>query len=59
MPVWQICYERLPFRAAPAGDRFQRKIDKTIKESSNVFGIADEILVVGYDEGGRDHDNML
>ena len=25
----------------------------------NVFGIADDILVVGYDIDGKDHDEML
>ena len=39
----------LPFGAAPAGDMFQRKIDEIFKDLPNVFGIADDILAVGYE----------
>ena len=52
-------YKRLPFGAALAGNMFQRKIDKIFKELRNVFGIADDILVVGYDNDGKDHDETL
>ena len=38
---------------------FQRKIDKIVKELPNVFGIADDILVVGYEADGKDHDELL
>ena len=34
---------------------FQRKIDEMLKDLPNVFGIADDILVVGYDADGKDH----
>ena len=52
-------YERLLFGAAPAGDMLQRKIYEIFKDLPNVFGIADDILVVGYDIGGKDHDDTL
>ena len=42
-------YKSLPFRAAPAGDMFQRKPDEIFENLPNVFGIAENILVVGYD----------
>ena len=32
---------------------------KIFKELPNVFGITDDILVVGYDNNGRDHDNTM
>ena len=38
---------------------FQRKVDKIFKNLSNVFGIADDILVIGYDIDGKDHDDTL
>ena len=38
---------------------FQRKISKIFKELPNMFRIADDILVVGYDNDSRNHDNML
>ena len=44
-------YKRLPFRAALAGDMFQHKIDEIFNDMLNVFGIADNILVIGYDKG--------
>ena len=38
---------------------FQWKIDEIFKDLPNVFGIADDILVVGYDSDGKDHDDTL
>ena len=35
----------------------QRKVDEIFKELPNVFGIADDILVRGYDNDSEDHDN--
>ena len=49
----------LPFLAALAGKMLQRKIDEIFKESPNVFGTDDNILIVGYYDNGRDHDNTL
>ena len=52
-------YKRLPFGAAPAGDMFKRKLDKTYKELPNVYSIAHYILVVRYRVNGKDHDETL
>ena len=52
-------YKRLPFGAAPTGYMFQHKSDKIFKDLSNVFGIADDILFVGYNSDGKDHDKTL
>ena len=38
---------------------FQQKIDKKFKDLLNVFGIADDILVVGYYSDGKYHDETL
>ena len=35
---------------------FQHKIDEIFNDILNVFGITDDILVIGYDENGADHD---
>ena len=51
-------YKRMLFGAAPTGNMFQWKI-KIFKHLPNVFGIADDILVVGYDSDDKDHDEML
>ena len=42
-------FKRLPFGAVTTGDMLERKIDEILKDLHNVFGIADDILVVGYD----------
>ena len=52
-------YKRLPFGAAPTGDIFLCKMDEIFKNVPNVFGIADDILVVGYDTDGKDHNEIL
>ena len=41
---------------APVGDMFQKKIDELISGMPNVFGIANDNLVAGFDELDRDHD---
>ena len=38
---------------------FQRKIDELFWGLPNVFGILDDILIVGLNEMGRDHDATL
>ena len=38
---------------------FQHKIDEIFNNMPNVFGIADDILVVGYDKDGADHDEAV
>ena len=40
-------YKRLPFGAALTDDMFQHKIDEILKYLASVFGITDNILVVG------------
>ena len=52
-------YKWLPFGAVPAGDMFQHKIDKIFNDMQNVFGIADDILVIGYNKDGADHDEAV
>ena len=52
-------YKRLSFGATPTGDIFQRKIDETFKDLHNVFGIADDIWIAGYDRDGKDDDDTL
>ena len=38
---------------------FQHKIDEIFNDMSNVFGIVDDILVIGYDENWTDHDAVV
>ena len=50
---------RLPFGVVPEDDMFQQKIGKISEEILNIFGIADHILIVGYDADCKDHDRTL
>ena len=58
-PFGRYHYKCLPFGAALAGDMFQRKIDEIFNDIPNVFGITDDILVIGYDIDGADHDKAV
>ena len=58
-PFDRYRYKHLPFGAALAGDMFQCKIDEIFNDMPNVFGIADDILVIGYDKDGTDHDEAV
>ena len=58
-PFGRYQYKHLPFRAVPAGNIFQHKIDEIFNDIPNVFGIADDILVIGYDKDGADHDEAV
>ena len=37
------------FKVAPVGDMFQCQIDKVFRDLPNICGIADDILIEGYD----------
>ena len=58
-------YIRPPFSTALAAYvvliqyKVQYKIDDIFQELHNIFGIADDILIVGYDDDGKDHDRIL
>ena len=52
-------YKQLPFGAVTAGDMFQCKIDEIFNDMPNVLGIADDILVIGYNKHRADHDEAV
>ena len=41
------------------GNMFQCKIDEIFSDMPNIFGITDNILVIGYKNNGADHDAMV
>ena len=47
------------FGVVPVGALFQQKIDEVFMHLLNVLGIADDILIVGYDVEDRDHERTL
>ena len=58
-PFGRYRYKSLPFGAVPMGNMFQHKIDETFNDLPNVFGIADNILVIGHDKDRTDHDETV
>ena len=54
-PFGRYQYKHLLFGAVPACDMFQHKIDEIFNDTLNIFGIADNILVIGYNKDGADH----
>ena len=58
-PFRRYRYKCLPFGALLAGNMFQHKIDETFNDIPNVFGIADNTLVIGYDKDGTDHNETV
>ena len=59
MSVWQVQIQKTVIWSSPTGDMFQCKIDEIFRNLPNVFGIANDILVVGYDPDGKSDDEML
>ena len=49
----------MPFRATVAGDIFQRKLDSIFLNLDNVMIIADDIMVIGYQEDEWSHDKAF
>ena len=58
-PFGRYRYKHLPFGAVLAGNMFQHKIDDIFNDIHNVFCIADDILVIGYDKDGTDHNEAV
>ena len=54
--IGQFRFTVMPFRATVASDIFQRKLDSIFLHLENVTIIADDIMVIGYQEDERDHD---
>ena len=50
---------RLPFNVTLAEYMSQRKIGEIFRDLPNLFSIANDILIVGYDVNGADHDRTL
>ena len=47
------------FGVVPAGDMFKHIVDYNFKELLNVFGIADDILILGYVADGKEIKRIL
>ena len=58
-PNGRYRYIRLPFRATPVGDMFQKETDELFSSMPNVSSTVDDILIVGFNDQGNDHEETL
>ena len=49
----------VPLRAAPTGDMLQKKTDELLTGMPNVFSMADDILIAGFDMQDKHHNETL
>ena len=59
MPIWEIQVQTITIWSSTSRRHIPEEIDEIFKELPNVFGIADDILAVGYKAGDSDHDKTL
>ena len=55
MLVWQVDIHKTSISNGTSGWYVPVKIDVVFKGLPNIFGIVNDILIVGYDADGRDH----
>ena len=59
MLIRQVQIQEIGVWSSPHIGYVATKIDEIFKYFPNIFDIADDIFVVGYDRNGKEHDNIL
>ena len=59
MSIWQEEVGYITIWTSTSSWYVLGKKEKIFKDQPNVLGIADDILIVGYDIDGKDHGRML
>ena len=59
MPVWEVKIQMITIWSRTGGQHVKRNIDEIFKDMPIMFGIADDILVAGYEADGKDHDETV
>ena len=59
MLIWQVQIHQTATWSTLTSDMFQAKHWNNIQNLLNIFGIADNVLIVGCDANGIDHDRTL
>ena len=59
MPIWQKQIQEITIWSSPSRRYVPKKNIKKFKDLPNIFGVANDILVVGYYRDGKDHDDKL
>ena len=58
-PFGRYRYNRLPFGLSLSQDVFQERIDNIFGDIPGCAGIADDLVIAGWNEDGSDHDATL
>ena len=56
---WRYCYLRVPMGASLSSDVYQYKVDEIFQDIPQCVGIADDIMIFGYNDHDYDHDATL
>ena len=59
MPICQLQIQVIAIWSNPCRRYVPPKIHEVFKDLPNIFGITDDILLVGYDSNGMDYDDTL
>ena len=59
MPIWEIQVHKTAIWCGTSRPYISTKNDEIFNDTSNVFGISDDISVVGYEDNGRDNDKTI
>ena len=59
LSIWQVWVCMSLIGTSPVGDMFKCKTQKIFKEWHNVFNIADDILIDGYNTDSENHNETL
>ena len=55
----RFCFIKLPFGLNCSGDYFQLKLDMLYRDMKLQTGIADDMIIMGYQDDGKDHDEAV
>ena len=58
-PFGRYRYLRMPMGASLSSDVYQYKVDAHLEKIGNCMAIADDIIMFGYREDGKDHDETV
>ena len=58
-PFGQYRYLRMPMGALLSSDVYQYKVDSHLESIKNCMAIADDIIIFGFRDDGKDHDSMV
>ena len=58
-PFGRYCYLRMPMGTSLSSDVYQYKVDAHLDKIKNCMAIADDTIMYGYRDDGKDHDETV